>query len=368
MNTGYDQYGTRRRSISGGFPAGGGFPPPHSDGGGYRRDGFNNDPYNNSSSYNNSSYQEVSGPPTYPPGMSQGRLPTSNMSYPDDEFSVPPPLSQSYASGGPGSFPSSAGMPASYPMGGTRELYSSSPYGTGMNSTGLSPLGTAAYSNSYDNSPLSDNHYPLDDGFAPRGRTLSTGGGFGSQALIAAPPMGSYPSHYSAKRSRRASSVGPGGMGYAGIVGDPFRRHPSGHTTIKFRLKGSAHSGISVNEAIERARLSQGTAYLLHDISMDMSGKMDLKVRVRFISSIVFVVPFDSCDFVLRDQWSGYRSNMYNIPLSTDYHGYVDVQSLARRTARAIAHFMEVNALLQLVVLQHWAHSLFADKRHRPFL
>ena len=144
-------------------------------------------------------------------------------------------------------------------------------------------------------------------------------------------------------------------------------RVSSGHTAIKFRLKGSTHGGISVNQAIERVRLSQGTANLrLHDISMDMSGKMELKVRVRFISAIVFVVPFDSCDFVLRDQWSGYRSNMYSIPLSTDDHSYVNLQSLARRTARAIVHFMEVNALLQLS--QPWAHSLFADKLHRSFL
>lgn len=283
MNTGFDQYhNTRRRSFSGGFPTGGGFPPPHSDGG-YRRDGFNSDPYN-------SSYQEVSGPPSYPPpGMSQGRPPPSNMPFPND--SPPPLVSQPYSSGGPGSFPSSGGMPASYSMGGQREQYSSSPYDTGMNSVNLSPPGpTAAYSNSYDSSPLSDNHYPLDDGFAPRGRTLSTGGGFNSQALVpTAPPMTPYPSHYSAKRARRASSVGPGGMGYAGIVGDPYRRHPSGHpsghTAIKFRLKGSTHSGISVNEALERVRLSQGNAYLMHDVSMDMSGKISLKIRVRFISS-----------------------------------------------------------------------------------
>jgi hypothetical protein len=180
-------------------------------------------------------------------------------------------------------------------MGGTREPYSSSPYDTGMNSTGLPPSAgpLAAYSNSYDNSPLSDNQYPLDDGgFNPRGRTLSTGGGggFGPQALVpTAPPMTPYPSHYSAKRSRRASSVGPGGIGYAGIVGDPYRghsgRHHGGRAPIKFRLKGSQQSGISVNEALERVRLSQGTGYLMHDISMDMSGKISLKVRVRIIFS-----------------------------------------------------------------------------------
>jgi len=213
-------------------------------------------------------------------------------------------------------------------MGGTREPYSSSPYDTGMNSTNLPPPGShAAYSNSYDNSPLSDNQYPLDDGFNPRGRTLSTGGGFGSQALVPAgfaPPMTPHPSQYSAKRSRRASSVGPGGgMGYVGIVGDPYRRHPSGHnTSIKFRLKGSQQPGISVNEALERVRLSQGNGYLMHDVSMDRSGKISLKIR-----------------------WSGYRSNIYSIPLSTDYNGYVEMQSLARRTARAIVHFMDTNGI-----------------------
>ncbi len=73
-------------------------------------------------------------------------------------------------------------------------------------------------------------------------------------------------------------------MGYAGIVGDPYRR-PGGHVTVKFRLKGAGHSGISVSEALERARLSQGNSYLLHDVSMDGTGKISLRIRVRLISS-----------------------------------------------------------------------------------
>jgi len=154
----------------------------------------------------------------------------------------------------------------------------------GMNPTGLPPP-SAAYSNSYDSSPLSDNQYAtLDDGgFGSRGRTLSTGGGgggFGPPALISAPPMTPYPSQYS-KRGRRASSVGPG-MGYAGIVGDPSYHHrPGGHVTIKFRLKGAAHSGISVADALERVRMSQSHAYTMHEIAPDMSGKLSLRVRVR---------------------------------------------------------------------------------------
>jgi uncharacterized protein DUF6741 len=287
MNSGFDQqYHSRRRSFSGGYASGGGFAPPAHGDGGYRRDGFN-DRGGFNDSYNNGGFQEVSGPPPYPPpGMPQGRPPPLNMSSPDS-LPPPPPPSQPFPSGGPGSFPSSMGMPSPYPMG-TREPYSSSPYDSGMNSAGLPPpSGPPAYSNSHDSSPLSDNQYALDDNFSPRGRTLSTGGGFNQQALVpTAPPMTPYPSHshYSAKRTRRASSIGPGGMGYAGIVGDPFRR-PGGHVTVKFRLKGATHSGISVSEALERVRLSQGNSYLLHDVSMDASGKISLRIRVRLISS-----------------------------------------------------------------------------------
>ncbi|KAH9991440.1 hypothetical protein BJV77DRAFT_1007459 [Russula vinacea] len=245
MNTGFDQFHPRRRSFSGGFPAGGFAPPAHSDGG-FRRDGGFNDPYN-------SNYQEP------------------------------------FQSGG-GSYPSSVGMPASYPMG-------------------------APYSNSYDSSPLSDNQFvSLDDNYGTRQRTLSAGGGggFGPPALLpSAPPMTPYPSHYSGKRMRRASSVGPGWDTRAL------------HVAIKFRLKGSTHSGISLSEALERVRLSTGNAYLMHDIASDMyGGKIQLRVR-----------------------WSGYRSNTYSIPMSADYHGYIDLQSLARRTSRAIAHFMQLNGI-----------------------
>lgn len=86
---------------------------------------------------------------------------------------------------------------------------------------------------------------------------------------------------------------GMGGMGYAGYVGDPsFQHHrPGGHVTIKFRLKGATHSGISVAEALERVRMSQGNGYLMHDILPDMYSKhISLRVRVR---SFFFSI---SCD------------------------------------------------------------------------
>ena len=67
-------------------------------------------------------------------------------------------------------------------------------------------------------------------------------------------------SHYSAKRMRHASCVGPG-MGYTKIAGDPYHR-PGGSVTIKFRQKDANYHGISVADAPERVRLSQGNTYL----------------------------------------------------------------------------------------------------------
>jgi len=194
------------------------------------------------------------------------------------------------------------------------------------------PMGTP-YPNSYDGSPLSDNQFPpLDDGGFSRGRSLSAGGGgFGQPPAILPPPgaMTPYPSQYGghSKRMRRASSVGPGmgmghGVGVGGYGPDMYHR-PGGRVTVKFRLKGEQQSGISVAEALNRERLSQSHGYMMRDIAPDMLGRITLKVR-----------------------WSGYHSNTYEIPLSADYNGYVNLASLARRTARAIVHFMQANHIL----------------------
>ena len=271
MNTGYDSF--RRRGSS--FSSGG--IPPHVDAFRPSRDGFNND----------YSYSEVSGPPNGPPPNSAfGHSSYSNF---HNNNTLPPPSSlpqSSFAPGGSGSFPPPppGSISASYPMGNSEQHsfggFDSPP---GFNPTGIPPPATG-YPNSYDNSPLSDNQFPAlvdEGGFSNRGRTLSSGGGgFGPSALVpSAQPMTPYPSHYGLpKRARRASSVGPGmGMGYT--PHDMYHR-PGGRVTVKFRLKGESHSGISVNEALNRERLSQSQAYLLHDIAPDMSGRITLKVRV----------------------------------------------------------------------------------------
>jgi len=254
MNTGYD--GFPRRSFSGTGPS------PNS--------GFNDF----------GGYPEVSGPPNYPPPLTgPGRSSYSSMPNPN----IPPPasLSQSYPSNGPGF---SGGMGTSYPMSNREQTSFPGGFDTpGMSSTGIPPPAGAPYTNSYDNSPLMDSQYPpplLDDGGYSRGRTLSTGGGFGQQPFMpSGQPMTPYPSHYRPKRARRASSVGPG-MGHGGYVPDMYHR-PGGRVAVKFRLTGEHRSGITLNEALSSERLSKSRAYMLHDIAPDMYRKITIKVRVR---------------------------------------------------------------------------------------
>ncbi|KAI0253142.1 hypothetical protein BJV78DRAFT_1197037 [Lactifluus subvellereus] len=227
--------------------------------------------------------------------------------------------------GGYGSYPPPGAMGTSYSMG-NREQPPSPPEPSGFDPTGVPPR--AAYPDSYDNSPLSDSYFPaqLDDGFGARGRAFSTsgGGGFGPPALLpSAPPMTPYPSHHSVKRMRRASSVGPG-YGHMGHIADPYRS--SGGIVVKFRLSGGHRDGISLNEATNSVRLGRSTNYSIRDLAPDHRGRITLKVR-----------------------WTGYHSLVYEIPVSSEYDGFINLQSLARRVARAIVHFMTKNA-----IALHW--------------
>jgi hypothetical protein len=100
--------------------------------------------------------------------------------------------------------------------------------------------------------------------------------------------MTPYSSYYSARRGRGASSgnSGMGGMGHAGIFGD-YHHRPGRHITIKFRLEGATFSGISVAEALEKARISQRNGYLMHDIlpNINKNKNISLNVRVRLLPS-----------------------------------------------------------------------------------
>ncbi|KAH9976342.1 hypothetical protein BGW80DRAFT_1293104 [Lactifluus volemus] len=48
----------------------------------------------------------------------------------------------------------------------------------------------------------------------------------------------------------------------------------------------------------------------------------------------------------LKVQWTGYLSLVYEIPVSSEFVGTVDLQSLVRRVARAIVLFMGTNAIV----------------------
>jgi hypothetical protein len=277
MNGSFDNFNRRPRSHSGsGFGPNSGFPPHTEMAFRPGRDNFNE-------------FSEVGGPPNHPPPSSGfGR----SMNMPN----APPPSSLSQSFPGPGSFPPPAGMGSSYGMG-TREHDSFSGFDSspGMHPTGFPHPSGPAYPNSFDGSPLSDNHFPppMDDGGFSRGRSLSAGGGgFGGPPALLPPPgsMTPYSSHYP-KRARRASSVGPGmGMGFGGGYAPEYHR-PGGRVTVKFRLKGVSHSGISVNEALHRERLSQNHGYMMHDIAPDMLGRITLKVRVRCLTVAVALLP-----------------------------------------------------------------------------
>jgi len=272
MNTGFDTFPRRSPSETG--------LGPYSSFSHDRYGLFNND---------FSGYGEVSGPPNYPPPLTGlGRSPFSSM--PNPSIPPPAPLSQSYPSSGPGLF--SGGMGTSYPMSNREQTPSPGGFDTwGMSSTDIPPLATPASPNSYDilRSPLSDSQLPaplFDDGGFSRGHTLGTGGGFVPPPLTS--PGQPYPSHYRPKRSRRASSVGPG-MGQFGLGGYvPDMYHRPGGRVVKFRLLGERRSGITLNEALGGERLSQSRPYMLRDIATDMYRKITIKVRVRCLP---FAVP-----------------------------------------------------------------------------
>ncbi|KIP09186.1 hypothetical protein PHLGIDRAFT_103173 [Phlebiopsis gigantea 11061_1 CR5-6] len=100
---------------------------------------------------------------------------------------------------------------------------------------------------------------------------------------------------------------------------DSFRRVSS--TLIKFRRKGGFRSGVSLGEAMANTRLSGNDSYTFHELNVDPRGRIILKVR-----------------------WSGYTSMTYEIPVD-GYEGRVQLQTLARRIARAIVHFLQANMI-----------------------
>ncbi|KIM45966.1 hypothetical protein M413DRAFT_64725 [Hebeloma cylindrosporum] len=140
-------------------------------------------------------------------------------------------------------------------------------------------------------------------------------------------PAMSHPGSMIAPRRRRRSTVSFA-PGHPGI--DPYRM-PSA-IQLKFRRKGSFSSGIGLDEAQQRIRLSGNDAYSFHDIHADSRGRIYLRVK-----------------------WAGYSSLTYEIPLD-GYDGRIDLQTLARRVSRACVHYLQANVIPILwdrVLLHH---------------
>ncbi|CAL1701600.1 unnamed protein product [Somion occarium] len=94
-----------------------------------------------------------------------------------------------------------------------------------------------------------------------------------------------------------------------------------GSTIIKFKRKGGFRSGITLGEAMSNVRLSSNDQYSYHDLGVDHRGRMLLKIR-----------------------WTGYTSMTYEIPVD-GYEGRVQLQTVARRIARACVHFLQANMI-----------------------
>ncbi|OSX59308.1 hypothetical protein POSPLADRAFT_1150023 [Postia placenta MAD-698-R-SB12] len=109
------------------------------------------------------------------------------------------------------------------------------------------------------------------------------------------------------------------------------RMHPDGYrrmgsTLIKFKRKGGFRSGITLGEAMSNAHLSGNDSYTIYDLNADHRGKIVLKLR-----------------------WTGYTSMTYELPVD-GYDGRVELQTLARRVARACVHFIQLSFFKRLTI------------------
>ena len=96
-------------------------------------------------------------------------------------------------------------------------------------------------------------------------------------------------------------------------------------------------SGIDLGEAQGNVRLSGNDLYTFHDLHTDDRRRIHLVVQV---GSICLICNYLSTDPMV-EQWGGYQPLTYEIPLD-GYDGLVDLQALARRTARAVIHYLQV--------------------------
>jgi len=138
--------------------------------------------------------------------------------------------------------------------------------------------------------------------------------------------MGGHPSSMVMSRTRRHSTV----SFVAPPAIDPYRSPSAIH--LKFKKKGAFSTGIGLDEAQRRIRLSGRDAYSFHDLHADSRGRIFLKIK-----------------------WAGYSSLTYEIPLN-GYDGRINLETLARRVSRACVHYLQANVIpivWDRVVLHH---------------
>lgn len=198
-----------------------------------------------------------------------------------------------------------------YQIYGQSDRRSYHPQGKHWNSWTSGEDADAIYYTGYDDmGPVRDSYYP-DERISP--------GGHGGMMPLP-------------RRQRRHSSSVAFDMRVPPM--DPYRRLSS--TVIKLKAKGAYRSGLTIGDAQANVRLSGNDAYTFRDLNADMRGRIAMKIRVGLTGSRIFpwLIYFSF-------KWSGYPSLTYDIPLD-GYGDRVNLQTLARRTARAVVHFLQV--------------------------
>lgn len=123
---------------------------------------------------------------------------------------------------------------------------------------------------------------------------------------------------------------------------DTFR-HGIGSIRIKFKRKGSFTAGITLGEAQASVRLSGNHSYTKYDLHCDYGGRIFLRVQVSSFCALTLPVAYNviATAVVLGQQWAGYSSLTYEIPIES-YDGRINLQTLARRVSRATVHYFQV--------------------------
>ncbi|KAI0332479.1 hypothetical protein GY45DRAFT_1246721 [Cubamyces sp. BRFM 1775] len=147
--------------------------------------------------------------------------------------------------------------------------------------------------------------------------------------------------HYGASHMRRRRSSMSRSLSRMGRpMLDGYRRMSS--SVIKFKRKGGFRSGITLGEAMSDAHLTNNYDYSLYDLNADGRGRIMLKIK-----------------------WTGYNSMTYEIPVDT-YDGRVELQTIARRIARACVHFLQVSTRPLLSTATSLALATYSRLKFKP--